>query len=576
MLSKKTLINFLPLILILFLAVFARFIFLDKVPNAIGGDEMVYVLNAKASFVSGYDIFGKWSPWQGLLFQYPQGETQAELPYILDYFLLGPLPLNLFDAHLPNALLGILLIVFVFLSVKELLGRQVALFAAFLTSINPWFVYIGRTAYEAVPAALFYFISLYILLKAKGWKILIAFPFLVLAFYSYIATKLIMVPFALAICVYVYFYINKKKYLRQYLILLSLCVLFVLFYVVSLKLNPSTSRLGELLTPFNSDIASQVDAIRKTSIQTPFTGIFTNKYTVFANIIFTKVFNIFSSAFLFATGDEFFSIWRHGLFYYIDALFIVLGSLFMFSKKRAVFVFIASLLLIGIIPHVIHAGTTNNFSIHQTMMYPFLIILAGFGIYESIAWFKNKNVKRLAAGVIVVLYLFSFANFMNIYLYWFPLQGYFDFPVRIVSSYAKRASNGQKVTIYSTASFDYFKKYLFYINGYNKQTEGVIAKNLNNKVYTLGNVTFVSCNIPDNLDNKNNLDIFDVKCGENLNLKHLSISRLSDGGETFQIYNDKICQGVALNRYPQNITLNDFNIESLTNGKFCNTFVSSL
>src|SRR3990167_4018136 len=120
----KLLRNYWPVILVILLEISLRFIWLDKIPNAIGGDEIVYILNSKSLFLTGSDIFGTWSPLQGLLFQYPHGETQAELPYLLNSIAMGILPSNLFAAHVTNAFLGILLVVFVFLVVRELLGSK--------------------------------------------------------------------------------------------------------------------------------------------------------------------------------------------------------------------------------------------------------------------------------------------------------------------------------------------------------------------------------------------------------------------------------------------------------------------
>jgi 4-amino-4-deoxy-L-arabinose transferase-like glycosyltransferase len=571
----KTLRNYLPLLLIILLAIILRFVFLDKVPNAIGGDEMTYILNTKASFLTGHDVFGSWSPWQGFLFQYPKGEAQAELPYLLFAPIITLLPFSLLSAHLTNAFLAVLLVIFIYLVAKELIGEKAGLFAAFLASVNPWLIYIGRTAYEATPAMLFYFISLFILLKVKGWRILLSFPFLLLAFYSYIGTKLIFLPFVFAVIIYCYF-TNKKKFLKQYLVLLSLCILLVLFYTVSLELNPAVTRLSRLLTPSSPGISDQVNLIRKTTIENPFTNILTNKYTIFANIIFTKTLKTFATDYLFISGDGFFSIWRHGLFYYIDSVFILLGTLFVFSKKRNVFVFLATVILIGVIPQIFYTADTSSFSVHSTLMYPFLIVLGGAGIWEIINLLKNKNYKIISFLVILLFYVFSVANFANIYFYWFPLQGYFDFSQRVVSSYAIRASGDQKVTVYSNTSFDIFKKYLFYENLYSKNTASIIRENFNKQSYFLGNVTFKSCNIPPNIKDKNNLILLDVNCGEKpFDLPNLAVARLSDGGESFKIYNDKICTGAGLSRYPSGIKLADFNIESLTNKKFCQTFITS-
>lgn len=573
----KVLRNYWPILLIILLSICIRFIWIDKIPNAIGGDEVVYILNSKALFLTGSDIFGTWSPLQGLLFQYPQGETQAELPYILNSFAVGLLPSNLFAAHVTNAVTGVLLVFFVFLVTRELLGSKAAFFAGLAASINPWLVYIGRTAYEGVPAMLFYFVSFYILLKAKGWKILLAFPFLVLAFYSYIATKLILLPFVFVVILYCYFYVNKRKFAKQYILLFALCIGLIAFFVVALKLNPQTARLGELLTPNNPEIAREVNAIRKESIQNPLTNLFVNKYSVFANILATKTLKTFSFDFLFVNGDEFFSIWRHGLFYYIDSLFLILGLLFMFVRKRKALALLLTLVLIGVIPQVLHTAKIDNFSIHATMAFVFLPILIGFGVWETINYFKKKNYKLILTIVVLIIYILSAANFLNIYFFWHPLRGYFDFPIRVVSSYAVRASDSQKITIYSSTSFDLYKKYLFYSNKYDKSSAQTVRNNLKAEKYVLGNVAFKGCNLPIDLENKDNLLIIDAKCGSQFKeLPHLSVSSLKDGGETFRIYNDRICKGVALGRYISNFKIDNFNIEGLSNRDFCPNFISSL
>ena len=577
MLSKKVLVSFFPLVLVFLIAFLFRYIWLDKIPTAIGGDEIVYTLNAKASFITGHDIFGTWSPVNGLLFQYPKGEAQAELPYILNSFFVGPTDFSLFVSRVPNLIMGVLLVLFIFLVTRQLLGKNAAVFAALVASINPWLIYIGRTAYEATPAMLFYFISFYILLKAKGWLILLAFPFLVAAFYSYIATKLIFLPFVFIIIIYAFIFINKRKYLKQYLALFTLCLLFLVFFIVFLKLNPQTARLDELLTPFDPAISQEVDSIRKTSIQNPLLGIFVNKYTIFANIVAAKTLKSFSFDYLFVYGDEFFSIWRHGLFYYIDSIFLMLGALFLFTKKRSVFFLFLLLALLGVVPQVFHTADVGNFSIHMTITIPFLIILIGFGIEGLVNYFKNKNYNLILSILVLFFYFLSTLNFANIYFFWHPLQGYFDFPIRVVSSYALRSSNNQNVTVYSNSSFDLFKKYLFYSNSYNKNTAKQIANNLNSERYTFGNVTFASCNSALDYKNRENLVIADVKCSQKKSdLPHLSIARLKDGGESFRILHDRLCREVALNRYPSNLKVPDFDIENLPTDKFCQTFITSL
>jgi len=113
---------------------------------------------------------------------------------------------------------------------QEFFGSRVGVIAGLIAAINPWLIYIGRTDYEQVPATLFFLMGIYILLKAKGWKILWSIPVLYLAFYSYIATKLIFLPLIAIVILYCYF-ANKKQFLKQYTIVFGLSILIVAVYV---------------------------------------------------------------------------------------------------------------------------------------------------------------------------------------------------------------------------------------------------------------------------------------------------------------------------------------------------------
>ena len=69
------------LIAIILLAAFLRFFWLDRIPNAVSGDELTYIFTAKSMFLSGSDITHTWSPLSIFAFRYPPGEVQAELVF---------------------------------------------------------------------------------------------------------------------------------------------------------------------------------------------------------------------------------------------------------------------------------------------------------------------------------------------------------------------------------------------------------------------------------------------------------------------------------------------------------------
>ena len=578
MFTKKNLLNYLPLILIILLALFLRLLWVDKVPNAIGGDELTYVVNAKAMFMSGSDISGTWNPLTGFIFKYPAYTLpQAELPYFLIAPFVGLFGFSLLSVRIIFVLLSVLSVPLIYLITKTLFNKNAGLAASFVMAVNPWSIYMGRTAYETSPAVFFFLCSFYMLLIFKSKKILLSIPVFFLAFYSYVGTKVSFLPFVIVVVLFSYFFVNKKKYKKEYLIVLASCFLLVAVFAFTVFMTKGQSRVGELINLNAPQVSQEVDYVRKVSIQNPLTFVFENKITVFSRILLTKLFKSFSFDYLFVFGDQFYSILRHGFFYVLDAMFLLIGFAAAYAFKKRVFFLLFSLTLIGVLPQLLYSARTDNFSIHLTLTFAILPIFIGVGIWETVNLIKNKLYFRFSLLITGVLYLFLVFNFLNIYFYQFPLGGYFDFHVRLLSKYASLAEkSGQDVIIYSPSAPDIFKKYLFYSNSYNKDTYLQVRKVYKSDEFTFKNLKFVGCDNTIDPTQTRGLIIYDFNCGAlKKDYKHIAIPRLSDGGQSYEIFNDKICGKFNLKRYPQNIKIDDFAIENLSQQKFCETFITN-
>ncbi len=546
-----------------------RFLWLDKVPPAIGGDELVYILTAKFVFLRWTDILGTWNPLSVFIFHYPFDQFQAELPYFLLLSIFKFLPI-VAGAKFAYSLISIFTIIIIYFLTKELFGKKTALIASFVAAINPWFIFIGRTAYESVPATFFYLFSIYFLLKAKNWKILWSIPILALAFYSYIGTKLIFFPFVLMVLLFV-FYRNKKRFLKQYLTVGLFSLALVVFFFFTIKSNPSlsSSRTSNIFSVNNPEISQMVDKERKATINNCLVPIFENKLTAFSGQLITKVFTTLSSNYLFLEGDNFYSVYSHGLFYPIDAIFLLFGLLFIFAKERKNFYFFFSLIILSLVPQFFYTFSEANFTPHIVLFFPFLIILIAYGIANISQLTKGKIILVL----IVVAYGISLANFINIYFYQYPLRETFDFRIRLLAKYIELAGNSEKISIYNPRSADTFMKYIFYADSINKNSADKISSALKNNRYILGNVVFTDCN---KFDFSKNVSILDYSCGDyGSNVKHISIANLSDGFGTFRIYNDKVCKGIGLDPFPMNIKLSNFSVENLSREDFCKAYITS-
>ena len=566
-----------PILLILLIAFLIRFVWVDKVPNAVGGDELTYVVNARAMFLTGTDISGTWNPLSGFIFKYPAYTLpQAELPYFLIAPFVGLFGFSLFSVRIIFVLLSTLSVSLIYLITKALFNKKAGLAAGFIMAVNPWSIYMARTAYETTPAIFFYLLALYMLLVFKGRKILLSIPVLFLAFYSYVGTKVSFLPFVFIIVLFSYF-LNKKKYKKEYLIILTSCLLLVIVFAVSVFTTKGQSRTGELISFNSPQIAQEVDYIRKVSMPSALTPVFENKFTIFSRIILTKLFKSFSFDYLFVYGDQFYSIFRHGFFYVLDALFLVFGFAASYGLKKRAFFLLAGIGLVGVLPQIVHSNSLDNFSIHLSLMFAVLPIFIGVGISQTLSLFKNRVYYFVSLGVIGILYLFLVLNFLNIYFFQFPLGGYFDFHVRLLSKYAQVAKEqGKTLVVYSPASTDIFKKYIFYTNSYNKNTYLEIRKDYRAERFTFANIKFLGCDRTIDPFKIKGIVVYDSECGSlKQDEKHLAIPRLSDGGQSYQIFNDTVCSVYNLRRYPTDLKISDFGIEKMSSQKFCETYITS-
>ncbi len=569
--QRPTVRQYIPIIGIVLLSVIFRFVYVDRIPTAISGDELHYALTAKSIWLTGHDITGTWNPLSIFLFRYPPNEQQAELPYFLHLPFSGPFPFSLFLTKLPFALLSIGIVILLYDIARKLFGRTAGLITGLIAAVNPWFVVMGRTGYESTPATFFYILALWVLLSAKSWNILWSFIPLALAFYSYIGTKLIFIPFVI-LTVALTYRNGKHNSFKPYGVLILSCTVLTAGYLLLLKASPAGGRIAELLLPSSPVVASHVNEIRKSFIQSPLLSLFVNKYTVYTQILFTKLFRIFSPSYMFLEGDQFFLPARQSFFYYADFLFIILGALAVYCKKRTYFFILTGFILIGTLPHLLHV-TQGDFSGHLTLIFPFLILMTGAGIAACIDTLKGKS-RSIALGIAVLVYTLNIANFAFVYFFQYPLAGSADFPMRILARYLTLAKNKNiPITIYSTRNGDFFTKYLFYSNVMDRQTMTDIRRADTRLPFSFNGIHFTDCNAKKQAP-QGEVSIYDATCNIKPAGVNTYISKLTDGGILYTIVNDPVCSRRELNAYPTGITVTDLSVERLPELRFCTVYIS--
>jgi 4-amino-4-deoxy-L-arabinose transferase-like glycosyltransferase len=569
----KNIARYVPITCIVILAVLFRFVYLDRIPAAIGGDELIYPITAKAVALTGKDLTGTWNIFQSLMFRYPPNQQAAELPYFLNLPLSGYFPFSVLATHLPFAILSAGTVLLFYFIAELLFGAPAALCIALIAAVNPWLVVMGRTGYESTPATFFYLLGFYLLLRLKSWNILWSIPPFILAFYSYIATKVIFIPFI--ICTAILAYVRHGyKYKIQYVVTVFFSIVFVGFFIITLMTSPRSSRISEILLPNAPEITAQVNESRKLSIASPVAPILTNKYSVYVQTLTNRLFKLLSTSYLFTEGDLFFPIHGHAMFYAVDFLLFLLGCLFLFNKRKLYFVCVAMFFFVGAFPQTLFKSQSEYYSLHLAMMFPVIVLCIGYGMYGTLVSFP-KRYRYLLGGCIAVLYLGNVINFGYIYFFQYPLQEYGDGHMRILSQYLHLSQKRNvPVSVYSDSNIDFLNKYLFYTNSLSQETISILQKTNYSNGFVVNGINFYSCKKSLDMGTTSGVIIINASCSTETMSQHLSISRLTDGGEIYKIYHDSVCGTYNLQPYPNHITIAELAVDSLSEKQFCETYIN--
>ena len=546
-----------------------RLIFLNSIPSAITNDELHFVLNSKSIYYGFTNIEGNANPFK-----------LSEISSFLFAPIIGPLPNSLFYARLPNVLVLCFSVILVYLIVLKLTRNlSLALISALVFSLNPWSIYVSRTAFDAPVAIFFYLLTIYLLSLDKARYILLSCFTGILAFYSYIATKVIYFPIILFTSFYIWkFFQNKNG--RYYFFAIIFSFIITINFILTLPNQLSGNRISEIQSPNAEVIKDQVNLERRQSLQVPFVReVLTNKYTVYFRVFVQKYQNSFSNDTLFLNGDKTAtgSLWRQGYFYYIDALLILFGIIFLYLKYKKFLILLITLILLAPLPEAFRSSQIPSYVFHSSLQFPLISILSASGILLFWQIFRQKIIRVL----LVAIYLLCFLNFFDLYFFKAPIYQpeSFFFSHRVLSKFlAIESSHNQDIYVLSQEPEVLFRAHLFYTDYYQKDKYDYIKSIYSNTKdkdnLTLGRIHFI--NHQKYLPNSNNYTLiydsihFNFEGDDNT----IYISNLSDVGNIFSIKGNLSCQNLVLSTYPNNIFLKDLYLEKLGEGDFCKKYIN--
>lgn len=411
------------IILVLVIAAILRFWQLTFVPPALDWDEVSNAYNGYSILVTGRDEFGQSFP---ILFRAYDGYVPPVLIYLntLSTRIFG---LNEFAARFPNALLGTLTVLGVYLLVAKIHSRsvpstinvhsgsenknRVALLAALFLAIAPWHIIYSRiNVFATTPIFFVVFATYFFLLGLSRFKFLIvSLVFFILAIFSYFSAYIFVPLFAFALVL-----IFRKRLDLRKLRLVLLPILFASFLI--LFLIPGGQNRLRGISIFNDP-----DTVKIAAVEAKGEGlagrIVHNRRFVYAQEILKGYFVNFRGDFLFGRGDavERMVVGASGagllLIWFLP--FLMIGIFHLIDQRPKGWTIWIFWLLLA--PIAAATSLPQPASTRITLMIVPLVIITAYGFY-------NFARSRLILSKILILLLAA-----NIYL--FAHQYFVHFPV---------------------------------------------------------------------------------------------------------------------------------------------------
>lgn len=429
-----------------------RFISLGALPPGISHDELENVNNGISLIKTGHDLNMEYFPLS------VGGLGLVAIPAYVAGLGAAVFGQSILGVRMVAALMGTVNILFLYFISKKLLDHKAALLASLLYAISPWGIHFSRMMYDPPVALHFTLFAISILLYAKkqihifyGWLLL---GLSAISYYGYIFT----IPLVAALLVFIKARDLKLRGIIVGILTLGIAYLVLLTMITSPGKTFGSERKSEVVFLQTDRLSEEVDFQRSRSAAPEILDrIFINKATVSLRIIRGNYLSAFSPENIFSFGEQskILSLENVGFLHLIDLPFILVGAYFLYKKNQRKAIFIFGMILIS--PLTMALSDERTFAARTSLMFPFLLILAGYGVWKMIDRFKLK------AAVIFTLYALSLAAFLYQYFFRYPVYAkeiWFE-SEKQVSLYL--ADNLDKSILISTVEpRETFMEYMFY------------------------------------------------------------------------------------------------------------------
>lgn len=397
--------------IVLIIAAILRFYQLGSLPPAMDWDEVSNAYNGYSILKTGSDEFGQSFP---ILFRAYDGYVPPVLIW-LNSISTGIFGLNELAARIPNAVLGTLTILGIYLLVKQVAGKEkqsLALFSALFLAITPWHIVYSRVNTFALTPVFFIVWGLYFFWASleKGRFLVVSTIFFMLAIFSYFSAYIFVPMFVLALAV------TYRKKFEFKNIILALVPIFLSALLILFVLPGGQNRLRGI------SIFNDPDTVKIAAEEAQGEGlegrILHNRRFVYAQEILKGYFVNFRGDFLFAKGD---AVERmvvtgsgFGLLLVWFLPFLITGVFHLVSEKpKGWTIWILWLLLA---PIAAATSLPQPVSTRTTLMSVPLVIITAYGFYNF------ARSRLILSKILLLLLAFNIYLFAHQYFVHFPVE----------------------------------------------------------------------------------------------------------------------------------------------------------
>lgn len=433
------------LFLIILLATFLRVYRLDQVPPSLNWDEVDGGYNAYTIANWGRDEWGNFLPLVFTSFR----DDKRPIHIYLTAPVVKLFGLSDFTTRLSGATIGVLSVIVIFyLALILFKSDLIALLSALFLAISPYHLQFSRGLWEINFALFFFMLGLllfYLALQKKGWFISLSFFSFGLGILSYHSSIIVIPPIVLML---ILFYIKDLIRLSTHFYLSLVILLIFVVLLISDSRLLGTARIQQ--TQFGKDIIEKTQTFQKTKIFILGLG----------EITFKQYLTHFTPQYLFIFGDQSprNSVKTFGEFYKIDALFILIGLLYLLILRSKVTVIILTWLLLSPIPSSLVSHAPN--ATRAVFMMGSLNLIAAFGAGNIINWFKG-NFRVVILAAILILLGIQFYSYSDYYYNSYPKKDAIEWQYGMKQSAEFVKSHPEYTQVYVTDIRS--QPYIFYL-----------------------------------------------------------------------------------------------------------------